>query len=116
MDLDICYAREGNNLIRLAGVLRPVKPPASAAIPAGLPFRFHVETLKRGLNFTLTTDAGDIDLIGEVAGVGDYAEVATASMPVDLLGRQYAVLAPDSRSSPRAGGLMGFPCAASSGS
>ncbi|HEX8172339.1 MAG TPA: hypothetical protein VF824_17530 [Thermoanaerobaculia bacterium] len=31
--------------------------------PPGLPFTFDVETLRRGLNFTLTTDAGPIDLL-----------------------------------------------------
>lgn len=93
-DLDICYARDGDNLARLADALRPANPRLRGA-PAGLPFRWDEETLKRGLNFTLTTDAGDVDLIGEVAGVGGYAEAAVASMPVHLFGRQYAVLTLD---------------------
>jgi hypothetical protein len=93
-DLDICYARDEENLIRLARSFQLVNPRLRGA-PAGLPFRFDEETLKRGLNFTLTTDIGDIDLIGEVTGVGDYLVVATASMPVDLFGRQYAVLTLD---------------------
>ena len=93
-DLDICYARDNENLTRLARAFRPINPRLRGA-PAGLPFRFDEETLKRGLNFTLTTDIGDVDLIGEVAGVGDYPVVAAASMPVELFGRQYAVLTLD---------------------
>jgi hypothetical protein len=48
-------------------------------VPSGLPFRFDEETLRGGLNFTLTTNVGDIDLLGEVAGVGDYAAALAAS-------------------------------------
>lgn len=33
-------------------------------------FRFDAPTIQRGLNFTLTTDLGDIDLLGEVVGIG----------------------------------------------
>lgn len=93
-DLDICYARDSENLGRLAGAFSPINPRLRGA-PAGLPFRFDEETPKRGLNFTLTTDVGDVDLIGEVAGVGGYTEAAAASMPVELFGRQYAVLTLD---------------------
>jgi predicted nucleotidyltransferase len=93
-DLDICYARDDENLIRLARALQPVNPRLRGA-PAGLPFSFDEETLKRGLNFTLTTDLGDIDLIGEVTGVGDYPVVVATSMPVELFGTQYAVLTLD---------------------
>ena len=93
-DLDICYAREDENLTRLARAFQSVNPRLRGA-PAGLPFRFDEETLKRGLNFTLTTDIGDVDLIGEVAGVGDYPAVAAGSMPVELFGRAYAVLTLD---------------------
>lgn len=93
-DLDICYARDDENLIRLARAFQPINPRLRDA-PVGLPFRCDEETLKRGLNFTLTTDIGDIDLIGEVTGVGDYLVVAAASMPVELFGRQYAVLTLD---------------------
>lgn len=93
-DLDICYARDNENLTRLARAFRPVNPRLRGA-PAGLPFSFDEGTLKRGLNFTLTTDIGDVDLIGEVAGVGDDPVVAAASMPVELFGRLYAVLTLD---------------------
>jgi len=94
-DLDICYARDDENLTRLTRAFQPVNPRLRGA-PAGLPFRFDEATLKRGLNFTLTTDVGDVDLIGEVAGVGDYHVVAaTASMAVELFGRPYAVLTLD---------------------
>lgn len=90
-DLDFCYARDPENLSRLAQALRPYNPRLRGA-PAGLPFRFDEETLRGGLNFTLTTDFGDIDLMGEVSGVGDYAAARSASAPVELFGTSFDVL------------------------
>ena len=71
VDLDIVYARDEGNLTRLALALEPLSPYLRGA-PAGLPFRLDVPTLTRGLNFTLTTAMGDLDLLGEVAGGGTY--------------------------------------------
>jgi hypothetical protein len=73
-DLDFCYSRSAKNLERLARAMAPHHPRLRGA-PEGLPFRFDAATIKRGLNFTLMTDLGAIDFFGEVAGLGDYAEV-----------------------------------------
>jgi hypothetical protein len=70
-DLDIVYRRSPENIRRLSVALAEHRPYLRGA-PAGLPFRFDEETLKRGLNFTLTTDFGDLDLLGEVAGGGGF--------------------------------------------
>jgi len=93
-DLDICYDRAGDNLARLTSALRPVNPRLRGA-PPGLPFRFDEETLTRGLNFTLSTEAGDIDLLGEITGLGDYAAVEASSISVELFGRSHLVLTLD---------------------
>jgi len=71
VDLDVVYQRTPENLDRLASALEPLRPYLRGA-PPGLPFRFDVETIRRGLNFTLTTEAGDLDLLGEVTGGGNY--------------------------------------------
>ena len=73
-DLDFCYARSAKNLERLALALAPYHPRLRGA-PENLPFRFDAATIKRGLNFTLMTDLGALDFLGQVAGVGDYLEV-----------------------------------------
>ncbi len=44
------------------------------------------------MNFTLTTDLGDLDLLGEVAGIGDYAAALATSMPVELFSLSFDVL------------------------
>ena len=90
-DLDFCYARDRENLSRLAQALRPYNPRLRGA-PADLPFRFDEDTLRGGLNFTLNTDLGDLDLLGEVSGIGDYAAALAASAPVELFGISFDVL------------------------
>lgn len=82
------------NLSRLAQALSPYHPRLRGA-PEGLPFRFDEDTLRGGLNFTLATDIGDIDLMGEVAGVGDYAAALAASERVELFGATFDVLTLD---------------------
>src|SRR6266550_2285247 len=59
-DLDVCYQRTLENLQRLCDALRPLHPQLRGA-PSGLPFVLDPPTLQAGLNFTLTTYAGDID-------------------------------------------------------
>ena len=49
-------------------------------------------TLRRGLNFTLKTDLGDIDLLGEVAGIGTFEQALASSILVQLFGIECAVL------------------------
>ncbi len=65
-DVDVVYERSPGNLERLALALAPLRPYLRGA-PPGLPFRWGAETLARGLNFTLTTGGGDLDLLGEIA-------------------------------------------------
>lgn len=71
VDLDIVYRRTPENILRLARALDPLGPYPRGA-PPGLPFRFDLPTIERGLNFTLATSAGDLDLLGEAAGGGNY--------------------------------------------
>lgn len=70
-DLDIVYRRTPENVRRLVASLAVHRPYLRGA-PPGLPFRWDEDTLNRGLNFTLTTALGDLDLLGEVAGGGPY--------------------------------------------
>ena len=90
-DVDVCYARDPENLKRLAGALQSVHARLRNA-PEGLPFILDAETLKRGLNFTFTTDIGDLDLLGEVRGVGHYDEVLAGSITVELFDYRFAVI------------------------
>ena len=90
-DIDVCYSRDPANLKRLADALQSVHARLRNA-PEGLPFILDAETLKRGLNFPFTTDVGDLDLLGEVRGVGHYEDVVAGSLTVELYGYRFAVL------------------------
>jgi hypothetical protein len=84
-DVDICYSRTSDNLKRLADALRSVSATLRGA-PKDLPFILDDETLRRGLNFTFDTSIGKIDILGEVLGVGNYAECLKGSNEVELFG------------------------------
>jgi predicted nucleotidyltransferase len=84
-DIDVVYERSLANVERLVAAMAPLEPYLRGA-PEGLPFRFDAGTVRRGLNFTLTTNAGPVDVLGEVAGIGDYAAVLAVSEDVTLYG------------------------------
>jgi hypothetical protein len=71
VDIDIVYRRTAQNIDRLVRALTPLHPYLRGA-PPGLPFRWDAVTIQRGLNFTLTTDLGDLDTLGEIVGGGGY--------------------------------------------
>lgn len=84
-DLDVVYARDEANIERLAAALAPLQPYLRGA-PPGLPFHWDAATIRRGLNFTLTTTLGDIDIIGEATGGGTYAALLPHSRPLEAFG------------------------------
>jgi len=84
-DLDIVYRRTPSNMSRLVECLAPYSPYLRGA-PPGLPFRFDVETMRGGLNFTLTTILGAIDLLGEITAGGDYEDLLPHTIQLKLFG------------------------------
>ena len=52
--------------------------------PPGLPFRWSDETIKKGLNFTLVTSLGALDLLGEITGGGSYDDLLPHSLTLTL--------------------------------
>jgi predicted nucleotidyltransferase len=86
-DLDIVYRRTSGNIERLVQALAPYQPYLRGA-PPGLPFKLDIATMQRGLNFTLTTTLGDIDLLGEIAGGGNYENLASDAVMLELFGTE----------------------------
>ncbi len=84
-DIDLLYRRTQENLSRLVLALAPYQPYLRGA-PAGLPFVWDVRTLQRGLNFTLSTSLGEIDLFGEIAGGGGYDQFVDDAMRIEVFG------------------------------
>ena len=84
-DLDVVYSRQPENLQRLVQALAPRSPYLRGA-PPGLPFKWELSTLQRGLNFTLITSLGAIDLLGEIAGGGSYENLIADTIVLHVFG------------------------------
>jgi hypothetical protein len=93
-DLDVCYDRDPANIRKLASALKPFAPTLRGAPPT-LPFVLDARTIESGLNFTLTSKAGDVDLLGEVTGLGRFPVVERVSESMEVYGLQVRVLSLD---------------------
>ena len=91
LDVDVLYRRTPENYDRLVSALATHSPYLRGA-PPGLPFRWDKETIRRGLNFTLTTDLGPLDLLGEIVGGGDYDRLLPESDERVLFGMKLRCL------------------------
>jgi len=84
-DIDLVYDRKRDNVERLVSALQPLDPYLRDA-PPDLPFRFDVQTVLSGLNFTLTTSLGALDLFGETVGGATYTRLVKHSDEVEVSG------------------------------
>jgi hypothetical protein len=91
LDLDICYSRTNANLKRIVAALAAFHP-KPRGFPEGLPFIWDEATLRNATVLTLLTDLGEIDLLAEVAGLGGWDEVKSASIEVDAFERTISIL------------------------
>jgi hypothetical protein len=71
-------------VIPVLKLLAPYKPYLLEA-PPELPLAWDARTIPNGLNFTLTTDLGDIDLLGDVGGE-NYEVLLPHSFEVEAFG------------------------------
>ncbi|HEU4837703.1 MAG TPA: hypothetical protein VFS90_24950 [Pyrinomonadaceae bacterium] len=85
LDLDVVYSRSAENIARIVNALTPIKPYLRGA-PPGLPFDWSVSTIQKGLNFTLITTLGALDLLGEIVGGGGFEQLRPETIEVDVAG------------------------------
>ena len=97
-DMDFCYDPAPPNLSRLVRALAPLHPWLRVARLAdrvarladeearALPFHWDERTLRDSPILTLQTDAGPLDLMDAVPGVGTYEEVRAMAVGVDVSG------------------------------
>lgn len=93
-DLDLCYDPSAENRQRIVSALSSLRPYLRGA-PAGLPFFWDERTLRDAPVLTLTTDAGDVDLLAELTGVGSFEAVQAQSETFDVSGVVVRVLSLD---------------------
>jgi hypothetical protein len=84
-DIDICYARDDDNLERLAAALDELGSTLRGA-PSDVPFRPDARTLKAGDHFTLATNEGPLDCLGTPAGTDGFADLNPSATDEDLDG------------------------------
>lgn len=80
-DLDICHARDWDNLAALAAMLRGFGAEFRRP-PKFTPSELSAATFATETDFIFTTRYGKFDLIGEFTGVGRYREASLGAVPV----------------------------------
>jgi len=91
IDLDLGYRRTQENIKRLVRALKPFHP-RPRGLDETLPFTFSVQSISRGCNFTFVTDAGDLDLLGHITGLGDYDAMIANAVSLRMFGRSVLVM------------------------
>jgi len=89
-DIDVCYWRHPDNIERLCASLAPLHPGLRVRGPAD--FLLTPETVQALRDLPLETDLGAIDLMAEVAGLGDYESLLGQSQEQQLFGRPIRTL------------------------
>lgn len=89
VDIDICYARDRENLESLAAALGELGAKLRGA-PPDLPFHPDRRTLERGDTFTFTTDHGDLDILGTPSGTAGFEDLS-ANAEEAVLGEDLVV-------------------------
>jgi hypothetical protein len=77
-DLDVAYARNAENLERLASALLQLRATLRGA-PPDLPFTLDAKTLENGAHFTFDTPYGSVDILTDPDGAPKYDELKSAA-------------------------------------
>jgi hypothetical protein len=82
-DFDVVYARDEQNLKRMASALTELGVTLRGA-PADPQFQPDVRTLAAGCNFTFVSKYGSFDILGKAAGMRDYAAMRADAKTEEL--------------------------------
>lgn len=85
IDLDLGYRRTRANIDRLVAALKPFHP-RLRGVDESSPFTFNTAAIRKGCNFTFVTDAGDLDILGHVTGLGDYEAMVPDAVSLRMFG------------------------------
>jgi hypothetical protein len=96
-DIDFVYALSVENRARLVRAFTPLHPRLRVAgmtdeDACRLPWRWDLRTLQDSPNMTLETDAGSIDLLASVPGIGDYDRVQRLAVLLPAFGLRVPTL------------------------
>ncbi len=84
-DVDICAPLDAPNLAKIVAALSDLQAKFRMT-PDRRPLPMEPEKLAGFKNLNLETNLGQLDILSEIAGVGDYASVALHTITLDLGG------------------------------
>lgn len=90
-DLDVCAVLTPQNINKLRDILSDLHP-THRMTPKKLSFMEIPEDLNGINNLYLQTDAGVLDVISNVIGVGEFSEVSKAAIEIQIYGRKCKVI------------------------
>ena len=89
-DLDVCYARDRDNLEALATVLVELHA-RLRGVNEDVPFRLDARTLAAGDSFTFATDIGSLDVLGTPSGTEGYEDLVRDAERIEIDGHTVLV-------------------------
>jgi hypothetical protein len=93
-DLDVAYARDQANIVRLVEALEEIGVRLRGA-PEDVPFQLEPRTIQSGANFTFITRFGDFDVLADLAGIRSYDQLKAAAEKRTIFGLEVAVASID---------------------
>jgi predicted nucleotidyltransferase len=93
-DIDLCYDTSPDNVARLAALLSEWNACLRGVEP-GLPFVLDEQTFRTTPVMTLITSMGAIDLLDQVAGVGDYGDADAKAVTARIGETEFRALSLD---------------------
>ena len=93
-DLDVCAVLTPENIEKLRVTLEDIHPQHRMMIPKKS-FMEIPENLNGINNLYLSTDAGVLDLISTVVGVGDFTEVSKLAIEISIFGNKCKIISLD---------------------
>lgn len=93
-DVDVAYSRAGDNLEKLAALLRDLGATLRGA-PSALPFILDARSLGEGGNFTFDTELGSVDILAFPSGAPAYDVLRANAMEIVVEGRHVLVASLD---------------------
>jgi len=93
-DVDVCCRFEFENLQRLHRAIVDLNP-VHRATTQRLPWKLTPDFWASLKNLYLSTDAGTLDCLSRIEGLGDFGEVMRWAIPVRLWGRTCHILSID---------------------
>lgn len=90
-DLDICVNFSEENASKMLNAMAPYHP-VHRMHPETPPLQETPRSLSNYRNLYLHTDLGDVDMLGEITGLGRFHDLVDSSIEVELYGKTCRVL------------------------